>query len=199
LFLKLHGVVRPLSLKTDVIKKRNRGSGTTIASAGTGRSSKKSSRKNSIVQTPATTPTSGKAANESESPKSTAGSATGSTNSANTGSGVIGTSHKSGVVPIAPGPPKSQQSASSTAPVRSSVNVASKRLRRHSKSGLQELDMADADDTSGKTAPLIRKKEPSTISQTMGMPQGFPGALGQGVTSAAAAGPQEWEWLTMSL
>jgi GATA-binding protein len=25
LFLKLHGVVRPLSLKTDVIKKRNRG------------------------------------------------------------------------------------------------------------------------------------------------------------------------------
>ncbi|CCE33324.1 NIT-2 nitrogen catabolic enzyme regulatory protein NIT-2 [Claviceps purpurea 20.1] len=27
LFLKLHGVVRPLSLKTDVIKKRNRGSG----------------------------------------------------------------------------------------------------------------------------------------------------------------------------
>nr|6GAT_A Chain A, NITROGEN REGULATORY PROTEIN AREA [Aspergillus nidulans]7GAT_A Chain A, NITROGEN REGULATORY PROTEIN AREA [Aspergillus nidulans] len=26
LFLKLHGVVRPLSLKTDVIKKRNRNS-----------------------------------------------------------------------------------------------------------------------------------------------------------------------------
>ena len=30
LFLKLHGVVRPLSLKTDVIKKRNRGSGATV-------------------------------------------------------------------------------------------------------------------------------------------------------------------------
>ena len=27
LFYKLHGVVRPLSLKTDVIKKRNRGGG----------------------------------------------------------------------------------------------------------------------------------------------------------------------------
>ena len=30
LFLKLHGVVRPLSLKTDVIKKRNRGSGASL-------------------------------------------------------------------------------------------------------------------------------------------------------------------------
>lgn len=33
LFLKLHGAVRPLSLKTDVIKKRNRSSTTTVASA----------------------------------------------------------------------------------------------------------------------------------------------------------------------
>ncbi|ODQ76935.1 hypothetical protein BABINDRAFT_21286, partial [Babjeviella inositovora NRRL Y-12698] len=29
LFLKLHGVVRPLSLKTDVIKKRQRSAGST--------------------------------------------------------------------------------------------------------------------------------------------------------------------------
>lgn len=46
LFLKLHGVVRPLSLKTDVIKKRNRGSGATttvplISSASSTRNSKK--------------------------------------------------------------------------------------------------------------------------------------------------------------
>ncbi|QUC20241.1 uncharacterized protein UV8b_04482 [Ustilaginoidea virens] len=34
LFLKLHGVVRPLSLKTDVIKKRNRGSGPNGAGGG---------------------------------------------------------------------------------------------------------------------------------------------------------------------
>ncbi|ODV89905.1 hypothetical protein CANCADRAFT_17130, partial [Tortispora caseinolytica NRRL Y-17796] len=32
LFLKLHGVVRPLSLKTDVIKKRNRANGNSGAS-----------------------------------------------------------------------------------------------------------------------------------------------------------------------
>ncbi|CAO0789363.1 unnamed protein product [Mucor circinelloides] len=35
LFLKLHGVVRPLSLKTDVIKKRNRNSGNNNASTST--------------------------------------------------------------------------------------------------------------------------------------------------------------------
>ena len=34
LFLKLHGVVRPLSLKTDVIKKRNRGSGASLPVGG---------------------------------------------------------------------------------------------------------------------------------------------------------------------
>jgi len=41
LFLKLHGVVRPLSLKTDVIKKRNRGSGASLPVGGTSTRSKK--------------------------------------------------------------------------------------------------------------------------------------------------------------
>lgn len=36
LFLKLHGAVRPLSLKTDVIKKRNRGNGNNNGSGGSG-------------------------------------------------------------------------------------------------------------------------------------------------------------------
>ena len=97
LFLKLHGVVRPLSLKTDVIKKRNRGSGASIPVGASGgastRASKKMSsasttsgpntRKNSIVApantastTQATTPTSthARSANESSSPPSISGS-----------------------------------------------------------------------------------------------------------------------------
>jgi GATA-binding protein len=54
LFLKLHGVVRPLSLKTDVIKKRNRGSGANLPVGGTSTRSKKgssnaASRKNSTL------------------------------------------------------------------------------------------------------------------------------------------------------
>ncbi|KAG9238918.1 hypothetical protein BJ875DRAFT_530278 [Amylocarpus encephaloides] len=98
LFLKLHGVVRPLSLKTDVIKKRNRGSGASIPVSGSGgtstRASKKlgnapitsmpNTRKNSVVAisstvpaTQATTPTSVRArsVNESQSPQSVTGSA----------------------------------------------------------------------------------------------------------------------------
>ncbi|RKF56705.1 Nitrogen regulatory protein areA [Erysiphe neolycopersici] len=49
LFLKLHGVVRPLSLKTDVIKKRNRGTGPilTINGAGAKTTKKNSSSTNS--------------------------------------------------------------------------------------------------------------------------------------------------------
>lgn len=98
LFLKLHGVVRPLSLKTDVIKKRNRGSGASLPVGGSGgaatRASKKmgaaqttsgpTTRKSSIVTpatstaptTQATTPTSirARSVNESQSPPSVSGS-----------------------------------------------------------------------------------------------------------------------------
>nr|AGT18049.1 AreA-AC [Hapsidospora chrysogena] len=54
LFLKLHGVVRPLSLKTDVIKKRNRGSGANLPVGGNSTRSRKNasnaaSRKNSSL------------------------------------------------------------------------------------------------------------------------------------------------------
>jgi GATA-binding protein len=96
LFLKLHGVVRPLSLKTDVIKKRNRGSGASIPVSGGGastRAAKKSAsgiltgqttsgtstRKNSTVNIASasivTTPTSirARSVNESESPPSISG------------------------------------------------------------------------------------------------------------------------------
>ncbi|KAK0668570.1 putative nitrogen catabolic enzyme regulatory protein area [Cercophora samala] len=47
LFLKLHGVVRPLSLKTDVIKKRNRGSGSSLPVGGTSTRSKKNAASSS--------------------------------------------------------------------------------------------------------------------------------------------------------
>ena len=53
LFLKLHGVVRPLSLKTDVIKKRNRGGGNSAgansANASDAVPTRTSARKNSIA------------------------------------------------------------------------------------------------------------------------------------------------------
>lgn len=186
LFLKLHGVVRPLSLKTDVIKKRNRGSGNAPVGSASTRSSKKSSRKNSIAHTPVTTPTSIKAA-DSESPKSTS-SVGGGSSSLNLAQAA--TPKANGVVPIAPGPPKSN--SSSVTPTQSrGPNVAPRRARGQSKSEPQELEMGDADDTSGK-APSRRK------DTAMSTPSSFPsqnlgalpmGAMGQGLQSS---GPAEW-------
>ena len=109
LFLKLHGVVRPLSLKTDIIKKRNRGSGTTVpVGTASARASKKASRKSSTHQTPVTTPSSGQAVSEnnSASPPSVQGS-TNSGPTATTPTSLPPTSGvKAGVVPIAAAPPK---------------------------------------------------------------------------------------------
>jgi GATA-binding protein len=192
LFLKLHGVVRPLSLKTDVIKKRNRGSGNAVSTVGSTRSSKKSSRKNSVVQTSpaATTPGSVKGLNESESPKSTTGSASSPNAGAAGGTMASAAAGKGGVVAIAPGPPKPPIVA--PAPTTRNVPVAPKRTRGSSKSGPQEIDMINADDTSGAT-PKVTSPRPPMMN---GQQQMFPGQLGQGVSQA---GPQEWEWLTMSL
>ncbi|KAF1978050.1 hypothetical protein BU23DRAFT_250303 [Bimuria novae-zelandiae CBS 107.79] len=197
LFLKLHGVVRPLSLKTDVIKKRNRGSGTAPVAGSSSRASKKSSRKNSLAQTPVSTPTSGKGA-DSESPKSTGSVGLGAAgNSAS--NNVASPAKAGGVVPIAPGPPKPPPSNAASATQGHKSAVAPKRARGQSKGESQELEMGDADDTSGKAPASARRKEwvaaPNMMqNQNLGsLPMG---AMGQGLQGS---GPQEWEWLTMSL
>lgn len=215
LFLKLHGVVRPLSLKTDIIKKRNRGTGSQlpIGTAAT-RSSKKASRKNSIQQPPVTTPVLGKApgADDSASPSSNYGSANGNSTAGSTPTtlGAAGTTvqAKGGVVPIAAAPPKpTPVTAASSTPGRTAMNVAPKRQRRHekqgSRNGMQESEMADADDTSGKpvAAPQKRHDAFGSIGNLTTM-QGT-GMLGQqGIMAGGGnvnGGSTEWEWLTMSL
>ena len=216
LFLKLHGVVRPLSLKTDVIKKRNRGSGTQlpVGTAST-RSSKKASRKNSIHQAPAMTPTNARSGqNDSASPPS----AYGSTNSGSTAGSTptsygpgSGTTGKSGVVAIAAAPPK--PTPITTTQNRSSATVIPKRQRRHSKQasgrggdGGQEADMVDVDDMSRKPpAAPARRKEPIPHPINPSPVSAVPGMMGLGAGQAGvmaggpASGSQEWEWLTMSL
>ncbi|KAF2268171.1 hypothetical protein CC78DRAFT_15643 [Lojkania enalia] len=204
LFLKLHGVVRPLSLKTDVIKKRNRGSGNSapVGSAST-RSSKKSSRKNSLAQTPVTTPTSGKASGaDSESPKSTGSVSVSATtpNGATSASGTVPTAKSGGVVPIAPGPPKTQPANSPNNTQNRGTNAVPKRVRGQSKSGSQELEMGDSEDTTGKAPSTARRKDSTAVTSNTMQNQNLGslpmGAMGQGLTGG---GPQEWEWLTMSL
>lgn len=214
LFLKLHGVVRPLSLKTDVIKKRNRGSGNQLPiGAAATRSSKKASRKNSIHQAPVTTPLTGKAPgqNDSASPSSNHGSAGSGSTAGNTPTtyGAAGNSlpAKSGVVPIAAAPPKpTPVTATGSAPSRTTVNVAPKRQRRHSKQGSRaggpEAEMADADDTSGKSATVPPKKPDifgSVGNLTTMQGAGMMGQHGIMADGGNTNGSTEWEWLTMSL
>ncbi|OAQ96478.1 hypothetical protein LLEC1_07281 [Akanthomyces lecanii] len=157
LFLKLHGVVRPLSLKTDVIKKRNRGSGNNAGGRG--------------------------------------------------------------VVPIAAAPPKSSPgpgaSATAIAMTRPSTNASSKRQRRHSKSegtnaSAMEVDGVYPGNHDGTrslgTTPSMPSISSTMMSAGYGMSQrplmAAPGPMGHQPNMSPngnPAGPQEWEWLTMSL
>ena len=225
LFLKLHGVVRPLSLKTDVIKKRNRGSGNS-APIGTSRSKKAASRKNSVAQTPATTPTSTKtSANESESPKSNAGSAGAGTAATTPTSTAQAEKPVKTVVAIAPGPPKPTTQPPVSAPTRTGGPRRGRGQSKASNIPSADTEMADVEDTNakgtrgGKTDGAQQQKlapnsfpsqpdaiamQPPTRTQGGGPSSNFATASGSeglpsGVSPGVMTGPQEWEWLTMSL
>ena len=237
LFLKLHGVVRPLSLKTDVIKKRNRGSGNS-APVGSGRSKKggAASRKNSVAQAVVTTPNSARGSNnEGDSPRSAAGSAgTGTAATTPTSSGDADKPTLPKVIAIAPGPPKPVSQPPVLAPTRA---MAPRRTRRQSRAsnalGQVDTEMGNADDLSpGKAragkkdaatgsltpaplAPNMMSPQPEFVpmqgAPMMGSLNGGPqmlqgplmlgpnGELPPGVHPGMLTGPQEWEWLTMSL
>ena len=220
LFLKLHGVVRPLSLKTDVIKKRNRGSGNSlpVGSAAT-RSSKKTSRKNSVQQTPAvSTPTSGQGGSDqnSASPPSMQGS-THSGSAVTTPTSFTGTTGgKPGVVPIAAAPPKPpvQPAMSQARPVQ----VTPKRQRRQSRASINTLPTLISNSAAGNNetempdsstrpaqAPVTRAKA-ATLSSTAGAMTMASAMQSNGIIAGnprpgpnAGGSSQEWEWLTMSL
>lgn len=181
LFLKLHGVVRPLSLKTDVIKKRNRGSGN---AAPVNNRSKNKSRKNSIHQAPIAAPQPPKNYKaESESPRSTVSAGSrGTPTSATAGRGNI---------PIAPGPPKSSSidfANPNSVPARNKALApdsasAPKRMRRPQRPDEgqgQDTIMGNAGDTGGMSS------SPMPISAENG---------GRRVNGNST----DWEWLTMSL
>ncbi|KAL3955042.1 hypothetical protein ACCO45_010605 [Purpureocillium lilacinum] len=162
LFLKLHGVVRPLSLKTDVIKKRNRGSGGN-SSIGSGSRSRKSanasssaaaSRKSSTLSMSTTAAaakntsqhsTASPPANRTVSAKDVDSPGSGGVASGHNTAGSTPTSHfgnigssvgttgVKGAVPIAAAPPKATPGPGASSASRSAA-ASSKRQRRHSKS-----------------------------------------------------------------
>lgn len=216
LFLKLHGVVRPLSLKTDVIKKRNRGSGNTVP-VGTSRSKKAASRKNSVAQASGTTPGSSKTgAADADSPKS----GTASTANTPTSSGAPEAPKKT-VIPIAPGPPKPTPQPPASAPTR---QVAPRRTRKTSRASNAmnqgDAEMVDADaagsrggNTTGQKSGMPQSAHPQ-LAPNPNMKPNIPGMHADMVPAGGGpgqqaphpnmagnmlTGPQEWEWLTMSL
>ncbi|KAI5804914.1 major nitrogen regulator element [Geopyxis carbonaria] len=181
LFLKLHGVVRPLSLKTDVIKKRNRGSGNnTMPMSGTStRASKKGGRKNSLVSTSATTPTStSKSLAGSESPPS------GLSNAGTPTNGLV--SGKSGVLGMA-----GIQKSSVNNPNRPIAAAAPKRQRRESKSTAGQIQEDEDEEMDGKDKGM--QSANSILHQTTHHTPIAP------AVNPTTSGTQEWEWLTMSL
>lgn len=219
LFLKLHGVVRPLSLKTDVIKKRNRGSGnpTTTTSS---RSKKMASRKNSIALA-ANTP-SKSSANEGDSPRSTTGSAGTGTAATTPTSATAEKPTTKNPIAIAPGPPKPTPIAPASVPTRTIPPKKSRGQSKTSNSMNQDTEMGDAEDMSIGASGFSRARkegqprlqpmhssfgaQQNTMPMQAAMgPQGGGGGhanAGQvpsGVPPSMMTGPQEWEWLTMSL
>ncbi|EEH09406.1 GATA transcriptional activator AreA [Histoplasma capsulatum G186AR] len=204
LFLKLHGVVRPLSLKTDIIKKRNRGSGNNLpVGVASARSAKKVSRKTSVQQAPSATAMLSRSPGESDHSPSTAAPNSGLTPACapSSYSGLT----KTGVVPIAAAPPKTTSTslATSLAQVRAPVQVTSKRTRRLDKApagfqGSQEAEMRNATDRVSKPLTPLNKPKPGAPLATQPPAAANP-AHHSLAAGAQQGGSQEWEWLTMSL
>ncbi|UNI24329.1 Sodium- and chloride-dependent GABA transporter 1 [Purpureocillium takamizusanense] len=190
LFLKLHGVVRPLSLKTDVIKKRNRGSGGN-SSIGSGSRSRKNananssaaaSRKSSTLSM-STTAAAAKttshhstasppanrsvAAKDIDSPGSggvaSGHNTAGSTPTSHFGNigSSVGTTGVKGAVPIAAAPPKATPGPGASSASRSAA-TSSKRQRRHSKSVGSEASSGMDLDAPGEVA------SPNDVARSLG-------------------------------
>lgn len=195
LFLKLHGVVRPLSLKTDVIKKRNRGSGPNVGGGGSrskkvasgtasGANSTPASRKNSSIgisslaksstnEKSTTATAAAAAAKRTTAP--TAETSPGNTGAARTSAGsgapsFHGNTGTSGSVGSGKGvvPIASAPPKAAPGPGASSLSrpaTSSKRQRRHNKDAGNEMDI----DSPEKSSP------------------GGPGGQGGGVPHAQSA------------
>ncbi|KAL1960478.1 hypothetical protein VTO42DRAFT_7777 [Malbranchea cinnamomea] len=211
LFLKLHGVVRPLSLKTDVIKKRNRGSANSLP-VGSSRSKKAAARKQNFLQQSPVTTSAGKASHSTTSDgqvSSTAASSTAGSTIPTTFAG----STKSNVVPIAAAPPKPPPSTSlpgAVSQMRAPAQIPPRRQRRAEKQSTsslnsqmprgQELEMRDAPDESNSSRTnMLGRARPSTLGPSRQPPAAINPAHHSLAAGASSTNSQEWEWLTMSL
>lgn len=194
LFLKLHGVVRPLSLKTDVIKKRNRsgpGGGSTSGPSG---SNTNSSSSNNSGGGYATTPTDTGAIR-----KSTASSRRGSV----IDNGSNGMAAGGGASSSSAGSKKSKSRRNS---VVNTPNGSTTNLRAQATAAAAAAAVATTTAASkhspGVTMPPYQTSNASPgVGVGVGLSQHASGKKGGAGTTTAGAGDDnsQWEWLTMSL
>lgn len=216
LFLKLHGVVRPLSLKTDIIKKRNRGGGTGGGSGerpagnqlhqGTNSSrTKKPARKTTLHQGTTASPVQSNKEMDIHN-SSTSGTKSGS------GSSV----QPNGSLPNGPGSllnrnttliaPKGVATGPAIVEVlsgRPSGIASSKRQRRLSNTRGDVDPASSLEGLSPTERERLQRPENVNIPGALGgLPLGLasnpsPSGMITGLPSTGST--HEWEWLTMSL
>ena len=206
LFFKLHDAIRPLSLKTDVIKRRNRGSDDTdpIGSATT-RSSKKTSRKNPAPQMPPTVTSSYARSQQNSESQATVQCAAHSSSAVTTpASYPSGTPRgKLGVVLIAAAPPKPSVSPGSI--MARPVQVTSKHKRHHPQVATNNLPIGLRSSTSIDETRMrdVSKESKAGATTKANVTQGTMLDTGVQNMPGNAHGPrgnsEDWEWLAMSL
>ncbi|KAK9460616.1 uncharacterized protein V1516DRAFT_639358 [Lipomyces oligophaga] len=190
LFLKLHGVVRPLSLKTDVIKKRNRSgasvTGTGGATSGLSRSgSKKTVRKNSIIS----------------GSSSAAAAAVAATASAGLSGGGLTSASDAGASPSSVGSQSgfnnlSVSSTASTPPGTQGQSPRSPRLSRQISSPRTIFPQKQGDLGNQSQMPSQQLMNNSNNSIAI---KAEHESDGSGKSTSNVSQGNQWEWLTMSL
>ncbi|KAF3942393.1 hypothetical protein ABW19_dt0207985 [Dactylella cylindrospora] len=208
LFLKLHGVVRPLSLKTDVIKKRNRGSGTSLPVGNSSSRTKKAIRKPSSQQVkPGNVSTSNLQSDETGSPQgsdnnvslvtdATANSSPHSNPNFNRNTPLI--APKAGV-PNSGGP--TEASLSRVAPILSSKRQRRSSVARADQDSSSLLENIPVIERDGKLVRMDQVNNLATGPQSLGMHgiTSSPSQTNLMSTLPSSNATHEWEWLTMSL
>ncbi|KAK6511955.1 hypothetical protein TWF481_000855 [Arthrobotrys musiformis] len=206
LFLKLHGVVRPLSLKTDVIKKRNRGSGNSLPVGASPARNKKAIRKPSAPNSRGISNNGPgvPAAEENGSPSSSDNISSMAGLTVNASNSTTPTGRNNPL--IAPKTGVMSSSVTADAPLnRTPGGASSKRQRRSS------LVRGDTDNIGLTEGSTILDREGSLARTDITSSVSSQGVLGQhGSTSSppqpnimsglsSSGSTHEWEWLTMSL
>ncbi|KAK9352851.1 hypothetical protein V1523DRAFT_397081 [Lipomyces doorenjongii] len=192
LFLKLHGVVRPLSLKTDVIKKRNRGgagvAGAVGGASGLNRSgSKKAAKKNAMV---AVAP--GPMAIKAESSESPPAGPTGMF--CTPGMPVMTPASFHSTTPPAQNQLSPQQSQPSPAPQSQQSSPRQIQSQKPSPSSSHssppQQQQQQQQPVSQRQSPIVKGEDESEATKI---------ALNQKSLAASGTNGNQWEWLTMSL